>query len=145
VRGPLRVTGAQYEPFEVVVREVALSGNQRERETLRAGEEVSVVARFYVSFPWKIGGGGPWVRDADVYSFYYPWGGRGTLRGIEEGQLADPAAGAHEGVAVGAVDDVEAEVRGQEPGGRFSVSHVERYVIQLLYLHVSPSVADRFA
>ena len=45
------------------------------------------------------------------------------------------------GVAVCVIYDVETKVRGQEIGCRTSIAHVERYVIQLLYLHV-PSFRD---
>src|SRR5918993_2713590 len=58
VRRPLWVVGTQDESFEVVVRKFSLSGNQRERETLRSGEEISLFPRFDLGFSRKLRRGG---------------------------------------------------------------------------------------
>ena len=58
------------------------------------------------------------VGHAYGYAFDLPRGRGRALRGVEEGELAEPAARPHQGVTFRVVHDVEPEVRGQEPGGR---------------------------
>src|SRR5215217_3547293 len=142
-RRRFRTARAQDEALEIVIREVPFSHNQRQWQSLRSGEEVSAVT-WLDSGPFREPGGGSLrVRNADVDVLDHPRRRRGALRGVEESQLADPASGADEGVAVRAVYHVEPQVRSQELGGRIPVAHVERYVIQLLYLHIFSLEGDR--
>src|SRR5918992_2092273 len=142
-RGLLRSAGAQDEAFEVVVHEVSLPLNQRERKVLRTAEEVTAIPRLDVRFCGKAGDGCLRVCNADVYALYWSLGDLDIFRGVEEGQLADPAPCADEGVTVGAVDYVKVQVRGQEFRCRIPVAHVERYVIQLKYVHLPSLLQER--
>src|SRR5215211_6757406 len=129
-------TGAQGEAFEVVVRELSFARDKGEREPFRTCEIVFSVAGFCADFAGEPRRRGFRVGHAYGYAFDLSRRGRRALRGVEEGELAEPAARSHEGVTFRVVHDVEPEMRGQEPGGSVPVVHVEGYVIQLLYLHV---------
>src|SRR5215210_8043620 len=134
-RGLLGRPRAQAEAFEVVVRELSFARNQGERESFGAREGVPAVALFGFGLAREPRSGDFGVGHTHNYAFDLPRRGRRTLRGVEEGELAEPATGSHEGVAFCVVHGVEPEVRGQEPGGGVPIAHVEGYMIQSLYLH----------
>src|SRR5918998_3110290 len=134
-RGLLGGFRPQDEATQVVVGELSFAGNQGEREHFRARESVPSVARFGPGLSRESRRGTLRVDHAYGYAFDLPRRRRRTLRGVEQGEFAEPATGPHQGVTFRAVHDVEPEVRGQEPGGFVPVFHVEGYVIQHPYLH----------
>src|SRR5215210_3846854 len=132
-RGLLRRPRAQVEAIEVVVSELSFTRNQGEREPFGTCERVSSVAGFGAGRESRCGG--LRVGYAYGYAFDLPRGGYRTLRGVEQGELAEPATGPYQGVTLRVVYDVEPEVRCQVPCGSIPITHIECYVIQPLYLH----------
>src|SRR5918995_2141989 len=136
-RGLLGGSRPQDEAIEVVVRELSFAGDQTERKPFRARERVPSVARFGLSR--ESGCGTFRVGHAYGYAFDLPRRRRHTLRGVEQGEFAEPATGPHQGVSFREIHDVEPEVRCQEPCSRVPIAHVECYVIQPLYFQGSSS------
>src|SRR5215212_8088817 len=77
-RGCFRTARAQDEALEIIIREVPFSHNQRQRQSLRSGEEVSAVTRLDTGPSREPGGGSLRVCNADVDVLDHPRRRRGA-------------------------------------------------------------------